>query len=281
MESKEFKALKEQLLSCRRNGFDRMDAAERSAMESYCTDYKAFLDTSKTERLCAGEVVRLAEQAGYRPYVRGAAVKPGDKVYLCNRGKSVLLAHIGLALTAIAMSGMIGLLTGIWIAEHPRIAPPVMGVCNVLYTIPAISLLGILIPFSGIGNKTAVIALTVYGIMPMVHNTYVGLTTLDPDILEAARGMGSTGTQALFRVKLPMAAGVILAGVRNMVVMTISVAGIASFVGAGGLGVAVYRGITIYDPAMTAAGSILIALLAIVCDLALGALERYFKKRGS
>ena len=158
----------------------------------------------------------------------------------------LLLAHIGLALTAIAMSGMIGLLTGIWIAEHPRIAPPVMGVCNVLYTIPAISLLGILIPFSGIGNKTAVIALTVYGIMPMVHNT-----------------------------------GVILAGVRNMVVMTISVAGIASFVGAGGLGVAVYRGITIYDPAMTAAGSILIALLAIVCDLALGALERYFKKRGS
>ena len=104
---------------------------------------------------------------------------------------------------------------------------------------------------------------------------------LDPEILEAARGMGSTGTQALFRVKLPMAAGVILAGVRNMVVMTISVAGIASFVGAGGLGVAVYRGITIYDPAMTAAGSILIALLAIVCDLALGALERYFKKRGS
>ena len=140
----------------------------------------------------------------------------------------LLLAHIGLALTAIAMSGMIGLLTGIWIAEHPRFAPPVMGVCNVLYTIPAISLLGILIPFSGIGNKTAVIALTVYGIMPMVHNTYVGLTTLDPDILEAARGMGSTGTQALFRVKLPMAAGVILAGVRNMVVMTISVAGIAS-----------------------------------------------------
>ena len=76
----------------------------------------------------------------------------------------LLQAHIGLALTAIAMSGMIGLLTGIWIAEHPRIAPPVMGVCNVLYTIPAISLLGILIPFSGIGNKTAVIALTVYGI---------------------------------------------------------------------------------------------------------------------
>ena len=95
MEKSEFKALKEQLFSRRRNGFDRLDAAERGALEAYCADYKAFLDTGKTERLCAAEVIRLAEEAGYRPYVRGAAVKPGDKVYLCNRGKSVLLAHIG------------------------------------------------------------------------------------------------------------------------------------------------------------------------------------------
>lgn len=193
----------------------------------------------------------------------------------------LLLSHISLALSAIAMSGTLGLLLGVLIAQRPRLAPPVMGVCNVLYTIPAISLLGILIPFTGIGNQTAVIALTIYGVMPMVRNTYVGLTSLDPDILEAAKGMGSTQAQMLFRVKLPMAAGVILAGLRNTVVMTISVAGIASFVGAGGLGVAIYRGITIYNPAMTAAGSVLIALLAFLCDLALGALERHFKKRGS
>ena len=193
----------------------------------------------------------------------------------------LLLGHISLAFTAIAMSGSLGLLLGVSIAQCPRLAPPVMGLCNVLYTVPAISLLGILIPFTGIGDKTAAIALTIYGVMPMVRNTYVGLTSVDPDILEAAKGMGSTWRQMLFRVKLPMAAGVILAGLRNTVVMTISVAGIASFVGAGGLGVAIYRGITIYDPAMTAAGSILIALLAFLCDLALGALERYFKKRGS
>ena len=193
----------------------------------------------------------------------------------------LLLGHISLAFTAIAMSGSLGLLLGVSIAQCPRLAPPVMGLCNVLYTVPAISLLGILIPFTGVGDKTAAIALTIYGVMPMVRNTYVGLTSLDPDILEAARGMGSTRAQMLLRVKLPMAAGVILAGLRNTVVMTISVAGIASFVGAGGLGVAIYRGITIYDPAMTAAGSILIALLAFLCDLALGALERYFKKRGS
>ena len=95
MEKHEFKALKEQLLSRRRNGFDRLDKAGEAAMEAYCGGYKAFLDAGKTERLCAAEVIRLAEQAGYRPYVRGAAVKPGDKVYLNNRGKSVLLAHIG------------------------------------------------------------------------------------------------------------------------------------------------------------------------------------------
>lgn len=193
----------------------------------------------------------------------------------------LLGGHMALALSAIAMSGALGLLLGVLISELPRLASPVMGLCNVLYTVPAISLLGILIPFTGIGDKTAVIALTIYGVMPMVRNTYAGLTTLDPDILEAAAGMGGTETQTLLRVKLPMAAGVILAGVRSMVVMTVSVAGIASFVGAGGLGVSIYRGITIYNPAMTAAGSILIAALAVLLDLVLGLLEKYFKKRGS
>lgn len=193
----------------------------------------------------------------------------------------LLWGHFLLSGQAILLSGGIGLLLGVLIAQRPRLAPAVMGVCNVLYTIPAISLLGILIPFTGIGNETAVIALILYGIMPMVRNTYVGLTTLDPDILEAAAGMGGTEAQTLARVKLPMAAGVILAGVRSMVVMTVSVAGIASFVGAGGLGVSIYRGITIYNPAMTAAGSILIAALAVLLDLALGRLEKHFKKRGS
>ena len=193
----------------------------------------------------------------------------------------LLGAHIALAFSAIFMAGIIGLVLGILINEKQRFAPAVMGVCNVLYTIPSISLLGILIPFTGIGNKTAVIALTIYGIMPMVRNTYAGITGVDPDIIEAAKGMGSTEKQILFRIKLPLAMGVILAGIRNMVVMVIAVTGIASFVGAGGLGVAIYRGITIYNPAMTAAGSILIALLALISDFLLGKLEKCFRKRGS
>lgn len=192
----------------------------------------------------------------------------------------LLLSHIRLSLTAILAAGIIGLLLGILIAQRQRAAPVVMGICNVFYTIPSISLLGILIPILGIGDKNAVVALTLYGIMPMVRNTFTGLTTLPAETVEAAVGMGSTWWQVLLRVKLPMASGVILAGVRSMVVMTISVAGIASFVGAGGLGVAIYRGITIYNPAMTAAGSILIAALALVCDFLLGKLEKHFKKRG-
>lgn len=194
---------------------------------------------------------------------------------------ALLGAHISLAFSAIFMAGVIGLVLGILISEKQRFAPAVMGVCNVLYTIPSISLLGILIPFTGIGNKTAIIALTIYGIMPMVRNTYAGITGVDPDIIEAAKGMGSTEKQILFRIKLPLAMGVILAGIRNVFVMVIAVTGIASFVGAGGLGVAIYRGITIYNPAMTAAGSILIALLALISDFLLGKLEKYFRKRGS
>ena len=190
-------------------------------------------------------------------------------------------AHIALALSAIIMASAIGLALGILISEKEGLAPAVLGVCNVLYTIPSISLLGILIPFTGIGDRTAIIALTIYGVMPMVRNTYAGIKGVDADILEAARGMGSTKAQLLLRIKRPLAAGVIMAGVRNMVVMVIAVTGIASFVGAGGLGVAIYRGITIYNPAMTAAGSLLIALLALVSDLLLGRLERHFRKRGS
>lgn len=191
----------------------------------------------------------------------------------------LLLDHMRLAFTAILIAFVLGLLLGILISEKRRLAPPVMGVCNVLYTIPSISLLGILIPFTGIGNRTAVIALTIYALMPMVRNTYTGLVTVDEDVLEAARGMGSTRGQILIRIKLPLATSVILAGVKNMVVMVIAVTGIASFVGAGGLGVAIYRGITIYNPVMTAAGSILIALLALLCDFILSRLEILLTRR--
>lgn len=188
--------------------------------------------------------------------------------------------HLKIAGIAIVLAGIMGLLLGIFIAEKEFMAPVILTLANIFYTIPSISLLGILIPFTGIGDKTAIIALTLYGLMPMIRNTYTGICGVSQEIIQAARGIGSTDIQILCRIKLPLALGVILAGVRNMVVMTLSVTAIAAFIGAGGLGVAIYRGITIYNPALTFAGSVLIALLALIADLLLGILENYVKKRG-
>ena len=163
----------------------------------------------------------------------------------------LLWEHLVISLIAILIAVVIGGIAGILISEFQKAAKPTLGVINFLYTIPSISMLGFLIPFSGVGNVTAVIALTVYALLPMVRNTHTGITNLDPAVLEAAKGMGSTRIQILFRIKLPLAMPVIMSGIRSMVTMTIALAGIASFIGAGGLGVAIYRGITTNNAAMT------------------------------
>ncbi|MDD3795052.1 MAG: glycine betaine ABC transporter substrate-binding protein [Lachnospiraceae bacterium] len=190
----------------------------------------------------------------------------------------LLLEHLEISLLAIFIAILFGGIVGIIISEFQKSAKPTLGIINFLYTIPSISMLGFLIPFSGIGNATAVIALTVYALLPMVRSTHTGMTNIDPVILEAAKGMGSTRTQILFKVKMPLAMPVILSGVRNMVTMTIALAGVASFIGAGGLGVAIYRGITTNNAAMTMAGSLLIAILALLMDLILGFIEKRMKK---
>ena len=187
----------------------------------------------------------------------------------------LLLEHIEISIAAILIAIVFGGLVGILISEYQKSAKPTLGVINFLYTIPSISMLGF-----GIGNATAVIALTIYALLPMVRNTYTGMTNVDPAILEAAKGMGSTKKQILFRVQLPLAMPVILSGIRNMVTMTIALAGIASFIGAGGLGVAIYRGITTNNAAMTIAGSLLIAILALVVDFLLGFVEKRMKLHG-
>lgn len=186
---------------------------------------------------------------------------------------NLLVQHIEISLAAIAIAIVVGGIVGILIAAYQRAAKPTLAVINILYTIPSISMLGFLIPFTGIGDATAIIALTIYALLPMVRNTHTGLTNVDPAILEAATGMGSTRRQTLFRVQLPLALPYIMGGIRSMVVMTISLGGIASFIGAGGLGVAIYRGITTNNAAMTIDGSLLIALLALVADGILGFVE--------
>ena len=191
----------------------------------------------------------------------------------------LLIEHIEISFLAILIAVLIGGIVGILISEFEKASKPALGVINFLYTIPSISMLGFLIPFSGVGNATAVIALTIYALLPMVRSTHTGLTHVDSNILEAAKGMGSTRTQILFKIKIPLAMPVILSGIRNMVTMTIALAGIASFIGAGGLGVAIYRGITTNNAAMTMFGSLLIAVLALVFDFILGFIEKRIAKR--
>jgi osmoprotectant transport system permease protein len=192
----------------------------------------------------------------------------------------LLVEHLAISLLAIVLAVVLGSIVGILISEYKKSAKWTLEVINFVYTIPSISMLGFLIPFSGIGNATAVIALTIYALLPMVRAVHTGLTHVDPRIEEAALGMGSTRVQLLFRVKLPLAMPVILSGIRNMVTMTIALAGIASFIGAGGLGVAIYRGITTNNAAMTVAGSLLTALLALAADFVLGRVEQRQRNRG-
>lgn len=187
----------------------------------------------------------------------------------------LILQHLQLSFIAIGLSALIGIFFGIVISEHARLSFPILGITNFIYTIPSIAMLGFLVPATGIGDMTAVIALTVYGLLPMVRNTHTGIKNISPVIIEAGKGMGSTKSQLLYRIKIPLAMPVIIAGARNMIVMTIALCGIASFVGAGGLGVAIYRGITTNNMAMTVAGSLLIAALALIADF----IARIFEKR--
>ncbi len=190
----------------------------------------------------------------------------------------LLCEHLEISIFAIIIAILCGGLIGVLISEFQKSARPTLSTINFLYTIPSISMLGFLIPFSGVGNITAIIALTVYALLPMVRNTYTGLTQVDDAVVEAAKGLGSTRMQILMKIKLPLALPVIMSGIRSMVTMTIALAGIASFIGAGGLGVAIYRGITTNNAAMTILGSLCIAILALVLDFLLGFIEKRIQR---
>lgn len=192
--------------------------------------------------------------------------------------QELILQHLTLSLIAIIWITIIGIGIGVLITYHDGIARVVLGFVNVIYTIPSIALFGILVSFSGIGQTSALIALILYGLLPIIRTTYVGIKELDQDTIEAAIAMGTPPLIMLFRVQLPLALPYIMAGFKNMVVMTIALTAIASFIGAGGLGVGIWRGITTNNATLTMASSILVALLALDSDLVLGLIERKLNK---
>jgi osmoprotectant transport system permease protein len=185
--------------------------------------------------------------------------------------------HLTLVLIAMAIAVAIAVPLGLALVTHPRWRAAALAVASIFQTIPSLALFGFLIPLpflGGIGARTAIIALVLYALLPILRNTYVGLTGIDPAIIEAAEAMGMTEPQILFRVRLRLATSFILAGIRTATVITIGVATIAAAIGAGGLGTFIFRGVAMVSDAVILAGAIPAALLALLADFLLGILER-------
>jgi osmoprotectant transport system permease protein len=190
------------------------------------------------------------------------------------------LEHIEVAMMAVIISTIIGVAIGIVITRIKKLVTPVIGIAGVIYTIPSLALFGMLIPFIGIGVKPAVIALILYGQLVLIRNTYVGITQIDRAVIEAGKGMGMSSWQFLGMVELPVALPVIMAGIRTAAVMNIGTATIAAYIGAGGLGWLIFRGIASVYTEQIIAGAVPVILLAIGTDYFFILLERFLTPPG-
>ncbi len=201
---------------------------------------------------------------------------------LRNRSEALTLTleHILLVSVATLIAVAVGVPLGIAVARRARLRRWVLGVANILQTVPSLALFGFLLPvplLGGIGARTAIVALVLYALLPIIRNTYAGLSSVDPAVIEAARGMGMTDRQLLRYVELPLALGVILAGIRVATVISVGVATIAAAIGAGGLGTYIFRGLAMVNNHVILAGAVPAALLALLADFSLGWAERRLK----
>jgi osmoprotectant transport system permease protein len=185
--------------------------------------------------------------------------------------------HLWLVCVSTVLAVLIGIPLGILITRWPALNKPVLGGANIIQTIPSLALFGFLLPAPWFGERAdrmAVLALTLYALLPLIRNTYTGIKGVDPAVIEAGRGMGMTDRQLLFQVQLPLALGVIIAGVRVAAVISVGLATIAAAIGAGGLGEYIFRGLAMVSDQVILAGAIPAALLALFADFSLGLLEK-------
>ncbi|SHE99126.1 osmoprotectant transport system permease protein [Desulforamulus putei DSM 12395] len=197
-------------------------------------------------------------------------------VILVDRWPDILGAtgqHILLSAVAMFWAVVIAVPLGILLTRYRYLAGVVLGIVSVIQTIPSLALLGFMIPVFGIGKLPAIIAMTLYGLLPIMRNTYTGILDVDQSLLEAGRGMGMTNAQMLKMVELPLARPVIFAGIRTATVMTIGMATLAAFIGAGGLGDLILRGIAMVDTGIILAGAIPAAVLAVLFDIVLALID--------
>lgn len=189
--------------------------------------------------------------------------------------------HLVLVGSSVGLGILVGVPVGIYLTRHRSYRGPVIGLVNVIQTIPSLALFGFLIPIpvlGGVGTRTAIVALFGYSLLPIIRNTYEGIRGIDPSVRDAGKAMGMTDAELLRQVELPLALGVILGGIRLAAVIGIGIATIAAAVGAGGLGVFIFRGLSMVDDRVILAGAVPAALLALAVDWGLGRLERRFSR---
>lgn len=185
--------------------------------------------------------------------------------------------HLWLTASAMLFACVIALPVGVLLTRKQSLAKPVIGVANVLQTIPSLAMFGLLLPVPFLGERAArlaIVALTAYALLPILRNTYAGIGSVDPAVIDVANALGMTGWQRLRKVELPIAASVILAGVRTATVTCVGIATIAAAIGAGGLGELIFRGVASVDNGLVLAGAVPAALLALVADGLLGLAEK-------
>lgn len=184
-----------------------------------------------------------------------------------------LLEHLFISIVSLGLGILVAVPLGIILSRYSKLAGGVMALASVLQTIPSFALLALMIPIFGVGRLPAVMALFIYSLLPILRNTFLGLESVDPSAIDAAKGMGMEESQLLFKVKLPLAAPVIMAGIRLSAVYVLSWTTLASYIGAGGLGDFIFNGLNNYVPPMIIWGTIPITILAILTDFLLGKLE--------
>src|SRR6266542_1571767 len=195
--------------------------------------------------------------------------------------RTLTLEHLRLVSWAMGLSLLVGIPVGVLLIRRPKLRAVVLGMNNVIQTISSLALFGLLLPVAWLGaraDRLAITALALYALLPIVRNTYLGLSEVDPTVLEVAQGMGLTRGQVLWHVELPLAAPVILGGVRLAAVITIGIATIAAAIGAGGLGEFIFRGLAMVDNNVILAGAVPAAVMALVADGLIGLLQQFLKR---
>lgn len=204
--------------------------------------------------------------------------------YFSQNGSYILsqfLSHFLISIYGVLLASVVGIPLGIIIARKRRLRGFVMGIANVLQTIPSLAMISIIMLALGLGTKTVVATVCLYSLLPIISNTYAGIANVNDDLVDAAKGMGMTKKQRLFMVELPLSLSVIMAGLRNALVVAVGITAIGAFVGGGGLGDIIVRGTNATNGgAIILAGSLPTAVMAILSDIGLGALQRFLEPKG-